>query len=131
MSERSLPPVGTLAVVSMGLIIVGGIYLAAHIPSPVSLGVPIALLAVSGAIVVYNVIALSRVREFAWTTFFRVAGWAAVAYVISAGMIGYVFVLDGVRGGTLVVLLASLLVYAVNVPLILGFGVARYQPVGE
>jgi hypothetical protein len=129
MSERSLPPVGTLAVVSMGLIIAGGIYLAAHIPSPVSLGVPVALLAVSAAIVVYNVVVLSRVRDFAWPTFFRVAGWAAVAYIISAGMIGYVFVLDGVRGGTLVVLLASLLVYAVNVPLILGFGVARYQPI--
>ena len=37
------------------------------------------------------------------------------------------FVNDGVRGGVLVVLTLSLLVYAVHVPLLIGFTVARYQ----
>jgi len=38
-----------------------------------------------------------------------------------------VFVRDGLRGGTLVVLVASLVVYALQVPLLIGFTVARYH----
>jgi hypothetical protein len=38
-----------------------------------------------------------------------------------------VFVHDGVRGGILVVLTMSLVVYAVHVPLLIGFTVARYR----
>jgi hypothetical protein len=44
-------------------------------------------------------------------------------------MLEYVFVKDGTRGGVLVVLSLSLLVFAVHVPLLIGFTVARYQPV--
>jgi hypothetical protein len=53
--------------------------------------------------------------------------WTLVAYVVIAGMLEYVFVVDGTRGGSLLVVSASLLVFAVDVPLILAFSVARYQ----
>jgi hypothetical protein len=131
MSEERLPPVGEVAVVSLALIVAGGIYLASHIPHAVSLTPAIVLLAASAALLAGNVVALSRVRDFAWPTFFLVAGWAAVAYAVVGGMLAYVFILDDVRGGALVVTLLSLLVFAANVPLILGFGVARYQPAGR
>ena len=43
-------------------------------------------------------------------------------------MLEYVFVKDGTSGGQLVVLTLSLVVYAVHVPLLIGFTVARYDP---
>jgi hypothetical protein len=42
-------------------------------------------------------------------------------------MLEYVFVADHTRGGTLVVLTLMLLIYAVDIPVILAFSVARYQ----
>ena len=41
------------------------------------------------------------------------------------------FILDGLRGAQLVVTMLSLLIYAIDVPLILAFGVARHQPPGD
>jgi hypothetical protein len=43
-------------------------------------------------------------------------------------MIAYAFLYDKVSGGALVVLLLSLVVYAVHVPILIGFTVARYDP---
>jgi hypothetical protein len=43
-------------------------------------------------------------------------------------MLEWVFVKDGTSGGQLVVLTLSLVVYAVHVPLLIGFTVARYDP---
>ena len=71
---------------------------------------------------------LARVRDFAWRTFFVVGGWALAAYLVIAGMLEFVFVLDHTRGSLLIVLTLMLAVYAVNVPLLLAFSVARYQP---
>ena len=42
-------------------------------------------------------------------------------------MIEYVFLRNHVRGGTLVVLTLSLAVFAVHVPMLVGFTVARYS----
>jgi len=127
-SERSLPPVTELGVVSMALIVAGGISIASSLPGEVSLGLPVALLAASAALMVSNLVALSRVRGFNWPAFFAVARWALLAYCVIAAILEFVFVNDGTRGGVLVVLTLSLLVYAVHVPLLIGFTVARYQP---
>ena len=43
-----------------------------------------------------------------------------------AGMIEYAFLKDHVSGGSLVVLTLSLAVFAVHVPMLMGFTVARY-----
>ena len=127
MSERSLPPVTELGVVSMALIVAGGISIASSLPGEVSLGLPVALLAASAALMVGNLVALSRVRGFNWPAFFAVARWALLAYCVIAAILEFVFVNDGTRGGVLVVLTLSLLVYAVHVPLLIGFTVARYR----
>ena len=47
MTERRLPPVTPLAMVSLALIVIGGIYLSAHLPKHVPLGPAVALLAAS------------------------------------------------------------------------------------
>jgi hypothetical protein len=130
-SEQRLPPVTELGVVSMALIVTGGITIAAQLPGDVALGLPVALLAASALIMVWNVVSLARTPGFNWPLFFGVARWALVAYCVIAGMLLWVFVKDGTRGGILVVLTLSLVVFAVHVPLLIGFTVARFQPLGE
>jgi hypothetical protein len=127
MDERRLPPVTQIGMASLALIVSAGIYLAAHLPKHVPLTPAVILLAASGALLVGNVLALSRVPGFAWGRFFQIARWALVAYVIVAGMIEYSFLRDHLSGGPLVVLTLSLVVFAVHVPMLIGFTVARYD----
>jgi hypothetical protein len=131
MTESKLPPVTALAMTSLALIVAAGIYLASHLPNHVPLGPAFALLAASALILVGNVLALTRVPDFNWQTFFGVAKWALLAYAIIAGILLYVFLKDGTRGGPLAVLTLSLAVFAIHVPLLIGFTVARYQPLHE
>jgi len=127
MSERRLPPVTQLGMLSLALVLVAGIYLSAHLPQHVSLGPAVALLAASAVVLVVNLLALSRVAGFAWGRFFEVGRWALLAYLVIAGMIEYVFLRNHTSGGALVVMTLSLLVFAVNVPVLVGFTVARYD----
>jgi hypothetical protein len=57
----------------------------------------------------------------------EVGRWALLAYLIIAAMIEYVFLRNHTSGGPLVVLTLSLIVFAVNVPVLIGFTVARYD----
>jgi hypothetical protein len=125
--ERRLPPVTQLGMASLALIVAGGIYLSAHLPRHVPLGPAVALLAASALLLVANLALLSRVEGFAWSRFAQVAKWALLAYAITAGLIEYSFLQNGLRGGALVVLSLSLVVYAVHVPMLIGFTVARYE----
>ena len=126
MSDRRLPPVTELGMLSLALIVAGGIYLSAHLPQHVPLGPAWALLAASVLVLAVNIVALSRIRDFAWARFFEVAKWSLLAYVVIAGMILYVFLQNHISGGTLVVLTLSIAVFAVHVPMLVGFTVARY-----
>jgi len=127
MNERRLPPVTQIGMASLALIVAGGIYLSAHLPQHVPLGPAVALLAASIVLLVGNLIALALVPDFHWSRFFAVAKWTLLAYVIIAGLIEYSFLRDHIRGGVLVVLTLSLVVFAVHVPLLVGFTVARYD----
>jgi hypothetical protein len=112
---------------SLGLVLVAGIYLSAHLPQHVSLGPAIALLGASTLVLAGNLVALSRAQGFPWRPFFEVARWALLAYAIIAAMIEYVFLRNHTSGGPLVVLTLSLVVFAVNVPVLIGFTVARFD----
>jgi hypothetical protein len=127
MTERRLPPVTEVGMLSLALIVAGGIYLSSQIPGDVPLAPAVVLLVLSAALLVGNVVALSRVRGFPWGRFFEVARWSLLAYVITAGMIEYAFLRNDLSGGPLVVLTLSLVVYAVHVPMLIGFTVARYH----
>jgi hypothetical protein len=124
--ERQLPPVTELGMASLALIVAGGIYLSAHLPRHVPLGPAVGLLAASALLLLGNVLALSRVMGFAWDRFFAVAKWSLLAYIVTAGLIEYAFLRDHISGGALVVLTLSLAVFAVHVPILIGFTVARY-----
>lgn len=125
--SRALPPVTQLGMASLALIVIGGIYLAAHIPDEVPLTPAMILLAGSTALLAINMALLARVKGFHWQRFFDVFKWALLAYVVTAGMILYVFLRNDLSGGTLVVLTLSLVVYALHVPILIGFTVARYD----
>lgn len=125
-AERPLPPTTEIAIATLIAIVAGGVYLAASIPGGVSLAPGIVLLAVGAALLLINAALLSRVRDFAWRRFSQVYRWTLLAYVVVAGMLAYVFIYDKVRGGTLAVLCGMLLVFALNVPLVIAFTVARF-----
>lgn len=127
MADQKLPPVTQIAMVSLALIVTGGIYLSAHLPEQVSLTPAIILLIASASLMAFNLWSLTRVKNFAWGTFFRVAKWSFLAYLVIAGMIEYVFLRNHLSGGPLVVLTLSLVVFAVHVPTLVGFTVARYD----
>ncbi len=129
---RKLPPVTEVAMASLALIVAGGIYLSSHLPKHVSLAPAIALLALSALLMAGNLVSLARARGFAWDRFFAVARWALPSYLVIAGLVEYAFLRNHMSGGPLVVLTLSLLVFAVHVPTLIGFTVARYhEPAGE
>jgi hypothetical protein len=123
---RKLPPVTEVGMLSLALIVAGGIYLSAHLPRHVPLAPAAILLAASALLLAGNLLSLTRVPSFAWGRFFEIARWALLAYVVTAGMIEYAFVRDHLSGGPLLVLTLSLVVYAVHVPVLIAFTVARY-----
>ena len=124
--DRRLPPVAELTVTSVALMVLGGVYLAAHLPTVPPLGPAVGLLAGGGVLTVAAMGLLARIRPFAWRTFFLVVRWAFVAYVVIAGLLALVFIYDHTRGTTLVVLMLTLVVFAIDVPMIVAFTVARY-----
>ena len=131
MNDAKLPPVTQIAVASFALVIASGIWIASHLPKHVPIGPPIVLIVLSALLIAMNVVLLSRVPGFEWDRFFAVAKWSFLAYAIISGLLAFVFIHDGTRGGELVVLLLSLVIFAVHVPLLIGWTVARYPEVYE
>jgi drug/metabolite transporter (DMT)-like permease len=124
--SRRFPPVAELAVVSLASVVVGGILMASYAPRRPPLGVPVALALAGAVLLAASGYVTSRLRRFAWDRFFLVFRWGLLAYVISAGMIAFAFVKDHTRGAPLAVVLAMLVIYALDVPLIIAFTAARY-----
>ena len=91
----------------MVLVIIGGIYMAANLPGSISLVPAVVLLVLAVVVLVVDVVLLARLDDFAWGTFRLVAGWALLAYLVIAGMIGYAFIYDGTRGNALIILIGD------------------------
>src|ERR1700680_2403834 len=123
-AERPMPPVQPSAVAVPALLVIGGVYPAAHLPRHVPEGPTIALLAAASVLLGVNAVLLARIEDFAWRLFQLVAGRVLRACLVIAGMLEYVFVYDHTRGAQLVILTLMLLVFAVNIPLLLAFSVA-------
>jgi hypothetical protein len=125
--ERRLPPIQQIGVGVLVLIVAGGIYTAAHLPRHVPQGPTIVLLALAALLLAVNAVLLARIEGFAWRVFRLVASWVLLAYLVIAGMLEFVFVYDHTRGTQLLILTLMLVVFAVNIPILLGFSVARFQ----
>jgi hypothetical protein len=126
MTEQKLPPITQVAVVSFVCVIASGIWIVSHLPKHVPIAPSIILLAVSILLVAFNVFSLTRIEGFRWDAFMGVAKWSLLAYAVISGLLEWVFVKDGTRGPELVVLTLSLVIFAIHVPLLMGYTVARY-----
>ncbi|MGH9043554.1 MAG: hypothetical protein ACRDVP_01720 [Acidimicrobiales bacterium] len=124
--DRKLPPVAEIAVVSICLMLIGGVYQASELPHKFNLTLPVVLVSLGGVLTVADMVIMSRIRPFAWPTFFLVLKWALLGYLILAGILVFTFIRDHTPGSTMAVLIATLFVFAVDVPTILAFTVARF-----
>jgi hypothetical protein len=111
----------------MACVIAGGIYLAAYIPHQAPVLLPSVLISVGGVLLLLAGSMLLRLGAFAWDRFFQVSGWAFVAYVVIAGMLEFVLLVDQTRGALLMLMTIALAIFALDIPIVLGFSVARYQ----
>jgi hypothetical protein len=126
-AAQQLSLVPYFVVGSIAVVVVGGIVLASGMPGRPPLSVAWGLLGGGVALFAAAAIRLAMVREFAWWRFRQVAAYALLAYIVIAGMLEYVFVFDHVRGATLAVLTSMLALFALDVPMLLAFTVARYE----
>ena len=118
-----------LAVAALASAFVALGVIAAFLPKAVPMAWPASLLVLAALLTVATVLTLSRRRRFAWGLFFTVARWVLVLTGVFAALAVYVFVLDGTPGSTLAVLAAVLVLAAVDVPILVAYSVARYEPV--
>ena len=125
--KKNLPPIGEISVLILTLVFTGGVLLAVHLPSHVSLLPTLILVLLAGIGVVVNLILLNRITLFDWTVFLQVAKWTLLAYGLIAGALEYIFILDGTRGKVLALMTGTLVIFAINLPIHFGFTVARYS----
>lgn len=126
--QPDLPPVMPIAVTTLALIVAGGIIVAAQYDHRAQLTVPTVLLIVAAALLAVNAVLIARIKAFAWPVFFRVLGWALLAYAVIAGILEFVFIYDHTPARILILFTAMLVLFAVDVPLMLSYSVARWQP---
>lgn len=116
-----------LGMVSIAFVATGVIYLAAYLPRRAPLLPAAIFLALAGTALAANVLLLSRQPGFAWWRFRQVAGWMLLVYLVVAGMLEFTFVYDHTRGAVLVVMTLLLAIFTLNVPLLSGWTVARFE----
>jgi len=126
--ERELPPVTELAIATMVLVVIGGTFIAAHIPRDVPLLLPAVLMVTGYALLVVNLFLLTRIKDFAWATFRLVFSRSLAGYGVIAALLTYVFVRDDIPNDVMAFLATMLVLFALDIPLLFGFSVARYQP---
>ncbi len=124
--ERSLPPVTELGMLTLALLASAVIYLSAHLPQGVDLTPCVVLLVLAYLTFATIYVLLARVEGFAWDRFAYIALRALLAYTVISGMIVYVFVRNETTGDPLVVLILALVLFALDVPTLIAFTVARY-----
>ena len=118
-AERPLPPSTAAWMVSLALIVAGGIYLSGHLP-PRTHQSRLALLAPRSCSSRSCIVSPHARQGFACNASSR-SGIVVARLRRHRGNDRYVFLRDHVRGGALVVLTLSLAVFTVHVPSAVGF----------
>lgn len=126
--DLSGPPVTELGMLSIGLVAAGVIYLAAYLPKRAPLLPAVILLVAAVAVLALNVFLILRRPGLAQWRFRQVAGWMLLVYVVVAGMLEFTFLRDHTHGAVLVVMTLLLATFTLNVPVLAGYTVARFEP---
>ena len=125
--QRALPPVLELGVGSLICTLAAGVIVAAQVPNSDTLWPAVVLLVISAGLLVVMGFLMTRISQFAWRPFRQVWQWAMLAYIVIAGMLEYVFIKDKTPDNVLVMLTLLLIAFALTVPTLLAFSVARFQ----
>jgi hypothetical protein len=128
--STKLPPITELGALTLAFSIVAAIVITSNIPNDPPLTYAVPLLVLSALSLLVAVVLLARIPGFAWDSFFLVAKWALLGYIVIAGMIEFAFIHDNTPNSTLTAMSAMLLLFAIDVPMLLGFNVARYATSG-
>lgn len=123
---KPIPPVTELGVAALICTLVAGVIVAAQVPNAHTLWPAIVLLVVAAVLLVAAVVMMTRIESFAWRRFFQVWQWEMLAYIVIAGMIEFVFIKDETPGRILALLTLLLVAFALTVPLLMAFTVARF-----
>jgi hypothetical protein len=126
--DFSGPRVTELGMLSIGLVAAGVIYLAAYLPRRAPLLPAVILLAAAVAVLALNVFLILRRPGFALWRFRQVAGWMLLVYLVVAGMLEFTFLRDHTHGAILVLMTCLLATFTLNVPVLAGYTVARFEP---
>lgn len=121
------PPIWECGVAALVLVVVSVVYLAAHLPGKPNTIPVYVLLTAATLLVVAQLVLIGSLSSFSRSSFHAVAGWSLAAYIVIGGMIEYVFLRNHTSGEELALLTWGLALFVLDVPLILGFSVARYQ----
>lgn len=121
------PPIWEAGMGALVLVVISVIYLASYLPGKPNTLPAYIMLVAAAVLVVAQLVMIGGLRNFSRSSFHQVAGWALLAYIVIAGMIEYVFLRNHTSGEELGLLTAGLVLFTINVPLILGFTVARFQ----
>ena len=125
--ERKLPPIAQICVTVLIFMVIGGVFVAAHLPAHVAMTFPTVMITLATAVLLANMVMLSRIDGFAWQSFFKVARWTILAEGIVAGMLEYVFIYDGTRGSVLFLMSSALVIFVLDLSVLFGFSVALFQ----
>jgi hypothetical protein len=126
-AEIRRPPIWECGVAALVLVVVSVVYLAAHLPGKPNTIPVYVLLTASTLLIVAQLVLIGSLSSFSRSSFHVVAGWSLAAYIVIGGMIEYVFLRNHTSGEELALLTWGLALFVLDVPLILGFSVARYQ----
>jgi len=121
------PRVIELGMLSIALVAAGVIDLAAYLPRRAPLLPPVLLLAAAVAVLAVNVALVLRRPGFALWRFRQVAGWMLLVYLVVAGMLEFTFLRDHTHGTVLVLMTLLLATFTLNVPVLAGYTVARFE----
>ncbi|HVS85285.1 MAG TPA: hypothetical protein VHD91_06615 [Gaiellaceae bacterium] len=121
------PKVTELGMLSIGLVAAGVIYLAAYLPKRAPLLPAVLLLAAAVLVLALNVALILRSPGFALWRFRQVAGWMLLVYLVVAGMLEFTFLRDHTHGSMLAVMTLLLATFMLNVPVLAGYTVARFE----
>jgi hypothetical protein len=126
-ADITRPPIWECGVAALVLVVVSVVYLASYLPGKPTTVPAYAMLAGASAFVLAQLVLIGSLSDFSRSSFHAVAGWSLAAYVVIGGMIEYVFLRNHTGGEELALLTWGLALFVLDVPLILGFSVARYQ----
>jgi hypothetical protein len=121
------PPIWECGLAALVLVVVSVVYLASYLPSKPNTIPVYVLLTASTLLIVAQLVLIGSLSSFSRSSFHAVAGWSLAAYIVIGGMIEYVFLRNHTSGEELALLTWGLALFVLDVPLILGFSVARYQ----